>query len=128
MDQKTYRFVFHFDPTYLNQNAHDSDALTFIIPLYISKEKAQHFEEYGIYEGNFKEILDELESDYGVHDFHTTRFDGDFYELAGYSSYEVPEDKYMELLTKWRDGLARLGLNPGEIFSMPTKEYEDNFF
>ena len=50
-------------------------------PIVYFQKKAQHFEEYGIYEENFKEILDELESDYGVHDFHTTGFDGDFMNL-----------------------------------------------
>jgi len=48
-----------------------------------------------------EEITEELESEYGVHDWSSRPTDQVF--GIGYTTYEVPELKIPELMTKWRE-------------------------
>lgn len=52
----------------------------------------------------------ELETRYGVHDFSTHGK----YELIGYTSYEIPSDKYGDLMREWTEILEELGFKVGQ--------------
>ena len=53
-----------------------------------------------------------LETKFGIHDIE---FQPDI-ELFGYTSYEVPEDKYLELMEIWRQfWITEPGYNVGKI-------------
>lgn len=51
-----------------------------------------------------------LEYDYGVHDYETS---GE-YELIGFTSYAIDNDKYSELIEIWKFILIQLGFEVGE--------------
>ena len=51
-----------------------------------------------------------LELDYGVHDYETS---GE-YELIGFTSYAIDNDKYSELIEIWKSILIQLGFEVGE--------------
>lgn len=55
----------------------------------------------------------ELEEEYGVHDFYGGSDDTDV--QIGYGSYEVTQDKWEELIQKWHDWFIDQGFEPGEI-------------
>ena len=55
-------------------------------------------------EGNIEE------NSYGVHDYYTS---GE-YELIGFTSSEVDNDKYPELIEIWKSILIQLGFEVGE--------------
>lgn len=112
-----YRFVFEMESS-------DESIAVYIIPLAISAKEAEDFikRSYGDFDLYDKYTAD-LEGEYGVHDFCTS---GD-YELIGYSSYEIADDKQLELMQKWREVLVKLGLNPQDIIKMTVEDYEKAF-
>ena len=68
---------------------------------------------------NYETTVLPLEETYGVHDtsfqdrFEGKPFDGQTV-MWGFSSYEVQEDKWPELLAKWKDILTSIGLSVGQ--------------
>lgn len=56
---------------------------------------------------------EDFESTYGVHDVAFGEND-----LLGFTSYEIEEDKFPELMEKWRDIFKRRGLLTSEIFTL----------
>lgn len=65
---------------------------------------------------DYFDILDELESEYGVHDFVTT---GDE-EIIGFCSYEVEPSKWLEVMQKWHDFFASEGYTLGPVVQSET--------
>ena len=82
------------------------------------------WEEYQLDEQTSK-----LESEYGVHNYYGTQtFDGDNLAEFGYHSYEVKQDKWEELVNKWRDWFVTQNFNPGEVQTFLAEEYVFNSF
>ena len=75
------------------------------------------------------EQASDLESEYGVHDYHASGLpDGDKFVEFGYHSYEVKQDKWEELTNKWRDWFVWQNFNPSEVQLLPYEEYGIKFF
>jgi hypothetical protein len=67
-------------------------------------------------------MLDDLESEYGVHDFSCSGS-----ETIGYTSYEVEVDKQLELMNKWRQFFLDNGvLRCSEVRTYTDAERDDN--
>jgi hypothetical protein len=68
------------------------------------------------------------EPEFGVHDWTTTCNDKtDYFERVGYSSYEVPSERWHELIQKWWDFFQGRGYQPAGIQCMTTKDYYAKF-
>lgn len=63
--------------------------------------------------GPFMEAREDLESDYGCHDFFGT-MDPENYTV-GFSSQEVEKDKHGELMSKWREFFEQNGYRVGAV-------------
>lgn len=74
-------------------------------------------------DGAFQARTEELEEEYGVHDFATS---GE-HEVAGFHSYEVEPERWPELIGKWRDFFTSQNIGVGEIVRMSRCEYERRF-
>lgn len=71
-------------------------------------------------------LLDQVSDmeEYGVHDFMASGLpDGRWVEF-GYHSYEIPQDKWTEVVEKWHQWFNEQGFEPGEITSEEKKEEE----
>ena len=115
-DNPPFRFVFEFSHENHDEGA---DALfVFWFPFLdeIAKVKSMNDEAHDAYEI----IRDDLEAEYGVHDFATS---GE-HELIGFHSYEVEPEKWMELMQKWRMFFVEQNVPVGEITGQRRAQYE----
>ncbi|RYD39761.1 MAG: hypothetical protein EOP83_36290 [Verrucomicrobiaceae bacterium] len=73
-------------------------------------------------EGAYGEMVENLEHQYGLHDFGTT---GDA-EIVGFGSGEVDEDKHHELMEKWREFFIKemkVGCGPVHLFTKRVQTF-----
>ncbi len=61
-----------------------------------------------------------LELDFGVHDVSTL-----FPVILSYTSYEVPSDRVLELMNRWKDLFHQEGFETGELFFLSDIVYND---
>lgn len=73
------------------------------------------------YDDVMLEQTDTLE-EYGVHDFTAGSEDSD--EYFGYYTYEVPQDKWEELIQKWHEWFESKTFKPGKIEAILTPDVE----
>lgn len=75
----------------------------------------------------FEDMLEDLESDFGVHNWHSGP-DDRVICLGAFASYEVPPSRVMDLMEKWRSSLLRsVPGHPGfgSIVAIPTQDISD---
>ncbi len=120
-DNPPFRFVFH-----LRHDSHDEGGdqefvffFPFTDPDQITKIKMMTDEGHDAYEAT----NDDLESEYGVHDFVTS---GE-HELIGFTSYEVEPEKWMQLVETWRTFFVEQGIAVGEITGMRQARYTEQY-
>jgi hypothetical protein len=115
-DNPPFRFVFELS----NETHIDGKDAIFVywFPFLdeIAKVKTMSADEAGDFQGR----TEELEQEYGVHDFATS---GE-HELIGFHSYEVAPEKWMELMQKWRAFFVEQGVPVGEVTGMRRAVYE----
>jgi len=74
-----------------------------------------------------EEIIDELESKYGVHDFSCRPADG--INSIGYTSYEIDPSEYDSCMNEWRTALINVfGNDISDVFDFTVdyQTYTDN--
>lgn len=91
--------IFYFDFYDADTESEDSTVFAFVIDKSVASEI-----DNGIEESWYENIFDELESEYGVHDWSSSPADG--VPAIGYTSYEVEADRQEELVVKWRHAFA----------------------
>lgn len=67
---------------------------------------------------DYQEILDELEDEFGCHDFVVSGYN----EIFGYCSSEVKYADQFAVMNKWKDFFTQKGLKTGPIVVL-TEEY-----
>jgi hypothetical protein len=121
------RFVFHFTDSDFENKGRTQPPITYFFDL--NKADGISFDE-GTPEGErVLEFAEEVESDYGVHDWATTCNDKtNYFERVGYNSYEVPADKWDELIKKWHSFFDAEGFDPGPIQALHPREYYAQYY
>lgn len=120
-----YRFVFGF--TFHDLDA-DTTTETTKLFFFENLTEEQHdlirgMDEIPGREDLLLEFTDDVEADYGVHDYSTSGSE----EMHGFSSYEVDADKADELMEKWRQFFITEGIACSPIQTMTWDEYEKEF-
>ena len=123
-DQDRNRFLFHFSDSDFEKKGYEVPEAVYFFFLDGDPGK-DYMDEH---EDDLLDFTSEME-EYGVHDWGTTgNPDGTWREIIGYHSYEVPADKWDEVVQKWHDWLAQEGWQPGEIQKTTWEEYEKRFY
>ena len=102
------------------ENEDDSIFVQYELPLISGNnvEKIKSFSDVDHHISNkvfdkIQEITDDLEEEYGVHDWETSERDDDVVEVIGYDTYEVPEEDIPKLLETWKKRLILIGFTVG---------------
>lgn len=71
------------------------------------------------YHGEGQEVTEELEEEYGIHDYVTSGEDN----IHGYSSGEVDPARIDELMEKWRQHFSTMfGLKVGPVYEVNARD------
>lgn len=111
--------IFYFN--FYNENTEENHFFGFEIKnieYILSKINKNNFEEMvgHIYENDF----DDIESDYGVHDWSTSPSES--VDSIGFTSYEIESEHWNTVLEKWRDVFNRLGGECSEIVEINARQ------
>ena len=97
MDKGVFYFDFSFD------DVDDNDEYLYVVYGFTFSGKEISIEDE-FESDSWIDIVEKLESEYGIHDWSSKPNDNVY--AIGYTTYEVEEDKVLELMNKWRERLV----------------------
>ncbi len=101
----TKPFVFYF--TFFDEDTEQESTFGFIIQdisPFLKKSNISHF---SVDTSFYNEIFCKLENKYGVHDWSSSP--NDKVDAIGYTTYEVPSEQFLNLLSEWQLEFSKIG-------------------
>lgn len=102
----------HFEFEFSDYRTDDRSVL-YRFPIMGSPDLEKLTQFTGSDDGPFMELREDIESDYGCHDFFGSMDPGNY--TVGFSSQEIEKDQRLEVMTKWREFFEKSGYQVGAV-------------